>query len=328
MKRFIFILFIAGFLLSGCTTTRSIQAVATEEVKKDNKAVEISSADKAKEESAPKGKDEKGVQPAVVQEEPEIILEKYIIVEKPVFLEEDSGTNTKQLTPEDYANRMTEKEKGGIMEYDYIPTQTYPIFTQPMRITDICLQPGEFFEENSVVMGESSKWMLESGLSNSNGIKQQHVYLKPLEAGLETTLIINTTQRIYRILLKSYKTKYMSVVQFRYRLGKMGGQFVDMKTAAGGGVSYNEIDRYDFGYKVTYTKGKKPKWLPTVVMNDGVKTYIYLPKEVINNEIPGVFENTSDIINYRLKDNMFVIDKIADKLTLKYKGQSITITKL
>lgn len=330
--KLIFAVVIIAAMFTSCLSTQSVQAVSVEEIKKEKPDTEA-----IKEEAPPtttlEGKKELTQEATAItdikkEEVIEPVIEKYIIVEKPIMVGEDSFKEYKRATQEELAMSFIENNNGGIMTYDYLNTETYPIFTQPNRITDICLQPGEFFEQNNIITGDSEKWMFESGLSNSNGIKQQHLYIKPLMPGLETTLIVNTTHRIYRMLIRSYNTKYMSVVQFRYRLGSFGGQFVDLKKETGATMNVKEAERFNFGYKVTYMKNKKPKWLPTVVMDDGQKTYIYLPEGVQNAEIPGVFENKNDIINYRLKENMLIIDKVTDKITLKYDGKTVTIIRL
>ena len=44
-------------------------------------------------------------------------------------------------------------------------------------------------------------------------------------------------------------------------------------------------------------------------------------------EMPGIFENKADVVNYRVQGNILVVDKLIETITVKYKNQKITIEK-
>ncbi|MCD1654510.1 TrbG/VirB9 family P-type conjugative transfer protein [Treponema zuelzerae] len=82
-----------------------------------------------------------------------------------------------------------------------------------------------------------------------------------------------------------------------------------------------------FDYKITFNVFKKPRWIPTRVYDDGKKTYITFGEEVLQMELPGIFENKADVVNYRPQGNLIVIDKLIERVTVKYKKERITIEK-
>jgi type IV secretion system protein VirB9 len=83
-----------------------------------------------------------------------------------------------------------------------------------LQICDVQLQPGENI--NSVNVGDSARWLIEPAVSNSGPNETQHLIIKPLDANLNTTLIVTTDRRTYHIRLVSHRTQFMSRVAFTY----------------------------------------------------------------------------------------------------------------
>jgi type IV secretion system protein VirB9 len=71
----------------------------------------------------------------------------------------------------------------------------------------------------------------------------------------------------------------------------------------------------------------KPYWLPELVFDDGSKTYIRFPAQVLQREMPAVFENRRFILNYRVIGNLIIIDKLIENLTVKIERTEIFISK-
>ena len=55
------------------------------------------------------------------------------------------------------------------------------------------------------------------------------------------------------------------------------------------------------------------------VMDDGAKTYIQMPIETIHRELPVLVvkgPNGSEMVNYRVKDNTYIVDRLFDRAAL------------
>ena len=63
------------------------------------------------------------------------------------------------------------------------------ILASPMQVCDVELQPGE--RVNEVIVGDSARWMVETG----NAGNVAHLFIKPVDAGLETSAVITTDRR-------------------------------------------------------------------------------------------------------------------------------------
>ena len=272
------------------------------------------------------------VLPLSVFAEPEIIT-----VERPVFVPEKEATRT----PVTGVPAVQDSNRQGIirpsdfshaaMVYDFNPDWVYEIYTQPLRASDIILQPGEQVLEAPFI-SDSVRWMLGAGVSYEQGIPVQHIYIKPSEAGIEASLIINTDRRVYHAILRSYNTVFMPMVRWRYHSTAMPNNYIapplSKDNESGTRINLTADPRFlSFDYRITYGLFRKPAWLPELVFDDGSKTYITFPQSVLTRELPAVFENRKDLLNYRVIDNLIIIDKLVESITVKIERTEISISK-
>lgn len=280
------------------------------------------------------------------------IIEKpvYIVADSPEFdqlVQEEAGRSG---LPEDIvAGKIAEgttdpsdqfaRWDGVILEYDYDPGFIYHIYSSPFRITDIELEPGETLT-GEIITGDSGRWMIESGIVGD----QAHIYLKPTITNLETSMIINTNRRRYYLVIRSYNQKYMVGVRWRYPRTELARalentQGLPMNTEAGeiaedalgipvlGNQMFN---LYSFDYKVRYPKRLEVRWIPVRVYDDGTKTFIELPQDALNFELPVIHlgkRKKDEIVNYRVVDTTMVIDKLITDVTLSLDKSWATISK-
>lgn len=360
---------IFALLAASCASTLSFQKEGTAIEKQEQQAAEDAATAKAKEEAASKASAEKPIvgaaatpdttaEPAA-QAAPDASPEAYVVerlvyVERPIYYpvtqyqppksgpeSAAEATKASTATPETY--------NGRILEYDYDETITYQVYCQPLRVTDVYLEPGEVLVETPF-MGDSSRWQIGYNKSlSAKGIEVQHIYIKPNLAGLETTMIINTTKRIYYILLRSYPDVFMAGVRWRYanmdmpqNLVQLPKITVESKPLMEGKQQQREnainicVEKYGIDkamvstdYTMKYPGGSKtPAWLPAMVFDDGKKTYIYLPPNVGYHEIPGLLINKDEMVNYRLDGNVMIVDRLVERIILKLKDVTVTISKV
>jgi len=279
---------------------------------------------------------------------PPVVVEKKIYIEKPIYYPESAertpqspGDSVMQalsrgvMKPKDY--------NGALMLYDYDSSLVYQVYAMPLRVTDIYLEPGEKLIEQPFC-GDTSRWNIGGGVSKAAGVDTQHLYLKPAEEGLETTLIINTDRRIYHLIIKSFKDTFMLAVMWHYPgLGMPldflprdnqrndtsehgGRQSSDQGESSPSAIGIDPV-LMSSDYTVSYPKGNPPQWLPTLVLDDGAKTYVVLPDTVIHHELPAAFGENGEIVNFRVKDNVIVIDRLLRKVQLKLRDVTVEIKK-
>jgi type IV secretion system protein VirB9 len=261
-----------------------------------------------------------------------------VYVEKPVYQPAAEpretpapGKSAVQKSTES-AVKMPDSYVHGTMWYDYSDDFVYEIYTQPYRTTDLVLEPGEQVIEMPF-MSENQVWVLGAGVSKERGQDVQHFFIKPVLTGLVTSMIIITDRRVYRLLLKSYKDAYMTIVKFKYpdafpwtvkTDGAAAGINSLKKTTSAGGVNPEYLS---FDYRMRYSLFRKPLWCPTLVYDDGAKTYIRMDETVLHLASPVLFDKNSSIIDYWVSGSLIVINQLIDKVTLRYGKQKVVIEK-
>ena len=269
--------------------------------------------------------------PVSIHIDPEIVIR-----ERPVYVPEKEAPRPHQsgipavqdsnnagiAKPSDYSHAA--------MVYDYDPDWVYEVYAQPLRACDIVLEPGENVLEAPFV-SDSVRWQLGAGVSYQKGIPVQHIYVKPTESGIDASLIINTDKRVYHIILRSYKSVHMPITRWNYYTTAMPNNTITPPSPKGTDPQspLGTDPRYlSFNYRITYGWfGGKPRWLPKLVFDDGSKTYITFPESVLNRELPAIFENRKDVLNYRVIDNLIIIDQLVDNITVKIQRTEISISR-
>ena len=103
--------------------------------------------------------------------------------------------------------------KAGLVTFAYgsgIPTVVCAL----LELTDLAFEKGESIL--SVQLGDSVRWNIESAISGSANDSVEHLIVKPLEAGLKTSMLITTDRRTYHIRLKSTEADFIPAVVFSY----------------------------------------------------------------------------------------------------------------
>jgi type IV secretion system protein VirB9 len=284
--------------------------------------------------------------PAIITVPLETPPPEVIVIEKPLYVPEGSppaqaGPSGRPAVQRSNAEGIVEPKdySKAAMVYDFDPDWVYEVYTQPLRVSDIRLEPGERAWEIPFV-SDSERWIVGAGVSLESGLEIQHFYVKPKEANLEATLIINTDRRVYHIVLKSFRDVYMPMIRWRYFYTGLPNSYIGRgqtgrapplpasSPSAQEGAEDGLDPRFlSFNYRITYSRFRKPAWLPRLVYDDGRKTYISFPENVLQRQLPTVFEERNNAVNYRVLDAVIVIDKLITKITVKLENREIVIEK-
>lgn len=200
--------------------------------------------------------------------------------------------------------------------------QPINIVCSPLNVTDIELEPGETV--NTIHVGDSARWLIEPAITGGEGTSIQHLIVKPLDAGIKTSMVVTTNVRTYHINLKAHATKFMPQVSFAYpekayaRLEAAQQQAAQARAARTIPETGEYLGNLDFNYEID---GDDPSWKPLRVYNNGSKTIIQLPKSVQAAEAPALLvmrdgSKTENLVNYRLIGNRYIVDSVFDQAVL------------
>jgi len=219
-----------------------------------------------------------------------------------------------------------------IVQYAYEPGTLYQVYAEPMRITDIALEPGEKIL-GEPASGDVVRWLLALGKSMERGVEQWHVYLKPTRPELETNLAINTDRRSYLLELHSYADTYMAAIVWHYpedELARLQAQASELGVQQKNSVPVVGIDALNFGYTIQVVKGA-PAWTPVQVFDDGRRTFVRFPSAMVLREAPALFvlrDSETQLVNYRVKNDTYVIDRLIDAAELRVGQKDQEIVRI
>jgi type IV secretion system protein VirB9 len=198
-----------------------------------------------------------------------------------------------------------------------------------LQVCDIELQPGE--QVNSIHLGDQARWLIEPAITGQGAAEVQHLIVKPMDVGLETSLVVTTNRRTYHIRLRSHRREFMPRVGFIYpedarakwdAIKAQKNRTMAIRQSRVIPETGEYLGHLDFAYSVSGNAA----WKPVRVYNDGQKTIIQMPRIMAQTEAPtllllnkkgGLFRKDDTVmVNYRLQGDRYIVDAVFDKAIL------------
>ena len=209
----------------------------------------------------------------------------------------------------------------GSLRYPYRGGLEPTLTCKPLYVCDVTLEAGETIL--NLAIGDSARWVIAAAQSGPSG-SIPHVFIKPTESDLQTNLLITTTKRVYYLRLTANgSTVEPSRISYSYPDEEAAAQAARDAKATIADVVVPELpllppDQLDYNYRIQGAKEIQP----TKVYNDGVHSYIQY--NALPTDLPVVYAVAADgsdqIVNYRLKDTIFVVDGIPTGFDLVLNG--------
>ncbi len=209
--------------------------------------------------------------------------------------------------------------QGGQLVYVHGADGGIPVvIAAPLQVVDVELEPGEMV--NEIVVGDSARWQVESGSAGAS----THLFIKPIDVGLESSAVVTTDRRVYHLRLVSRKNDYTPYVGFVYaddlRRQVAANQAQQQrqqkwKSTEDQGGATTDLSKLNFAYDVS---GSAP-WKPERVYDDGRKMYIQLPSSTGSGEMPALLVKKGQkdvLVNYRVKGLTIEVDGLFPHLAL------------
>lgn len=197
------------------------------------------------------------------------------------------------------------------------------IYCCPGYVTDIQLQLGEQIQR--ITTGDKSRWNIETFFSDVLEGGRWHIYLRPLQLGLETNIIIATDKHNYQILAAT-DTLYNPIVEWNYP-GET--QEYDFGIKSQKVLEVESVDKLNFSYIIS--KSKRYSWTPNFVFDDGFRTYINIPEDVLHKINPALFmvnqDGTLVFVNYLISNGNLVVDTVGTEFQMRVKDQVVRIRR-
>lgn len=220
---------------------------------------------------------------------------------------------------------------GGVQVFGWSDGRVYEVWTAPLRVTTLTLAPGETVTAKAA--GDTVRWQIGESQSGAGASSRTHVLIKPLQTGLETNLVLTTSQRVYLLTLRSGAVDafnaaiawdYGSAASNRPGADPLSGlPPVDVQAATPQGP-------LDARYRIE-ARGRSPRWAPTAVFNDGARTFITLSPGAAIDEAPALFVRAGEdlqLVNYRQADGVLIVDRLFDNAELRLGDRRPQIVRI
>jgi type IV secretion system protein VirB9 len=213
--------------------------------------------------------------------------------------------------------------EGGIQVFAWEAGRVFEVWTAPLRVTTLTLGEGETVIAKAA--GDTVRWQIGEAASGEGPARRTHVMLKPLERGLETNLVLTTNRRVYLIDLKSGPPDgFNAAVAWTPTPTR---EAVPATTALEAPVDLRVADPVvmpegplDARYRLE-PQGRRPRWTPSAVFNDGRRTFIAFDADLQVDEAPALFviaaNGEAQLANYRQAGGLFIVDRVFDRAELR-----------
>lgn len=220
---------------------------------------------------------------------------------------------------------------GGVQVFAYAPGRVYEVWAAPLRVTTLTLAPGESIVSKAA--GDTERWQIGETTSGAGAGQRTHVMIKPLQRGLETNLVLATSQRIYLLQLRSGAPEAFNAAV----AWDVGAVLADPPAAEPppepAETAASPAGPLDARFRISF-RGRRPAWTPAAVMTDGVRTYLSFPPSLAATEAPALFAIGADgepqLVNYRQHAGLWVVDRVLDAAELRLgdrRGQVVRIRR-
>ena len=192
-----------------------------------------------------------------------------------------------------------------------------------LRVCSVELEPGETV--NKVDAGDPVRWSITPAIVGEGLNRTVHVVIKPKsdEPGLYTNVKIATNRRMYDFDIFSVTgDRFVRRIAFSYpeneqrEWEKQQAAMEQEDSLVTAQLPTLSVDKLNFGYEI---EGDYPH-KPVRIFDDKEKTYIQMSLEFRSQEAPVLVLIGSDrkeqLVNYRLKNGYYIVDKIFSKAAL------------
>ena len=219
--------------------------------------------------------------------------------------------------------------------FGYEQGRVYEVWTAPMRITALSLEPGE--KIISKAAGDTERWMIGDTTSGEAETVQTHLLIKPYRAGQATNMVVTTNRRVYLLALKASgeSEAFNAAVSWTHPRPQAPTSQVAVGPAETAPMPSSPATLLKAlgpeAYRIR-TGWRKPEWTPLSIHDDGRQTFITFPDTLGTTEAPPLFvlneKGEAQLTNWRKQGNSYVVDRLFQKAELRLGGERPLIVKI
>jgi len=233
------------------------------------------------------------------------------------------GANDRAADQNGEAAPTGDHRVGALQMFEWTPGRVYEVRAAPLRVTTLTLGLGETLLGKAA--GDTVRWQIGETTSGSGAGLRTHVLLKPLERGLATNLVLTTNRRVYFVDLRSGSAdRFNPAVAWQETIEDLRAERRHPATSAEPLRIADPVvvpeGPLDARYRIS-PQGRRPRWTPASVLNDGQRTFITFDANLQIDEAPTLFVIAPDgerqMTNYRQAGGLFIVDRVFDRAELR-----------
>lgn len=221
---------------------------------------------------------------------------------------------------------------GGVQVFAWSPGRVYAVWSAPLRVTTLSLEPGETLVAKAA--GDTVRWQIGEATSGEGATLRTHVLLKPLQRGLQTNLVLTTNRRVYFLDLHSGGPDgFNAAVAWNTAdVTAPASPVVQSKSEVGGADPIVAPEGPLDGRYLIQPQGRRARWTPASVFNDGRRTFIAFNPDLQINESPALFiiapDGEAQMVNYRQSGGVFIVDGVFERAELRLGDRRPQIVRI
>lgn len=222
--------------------------------------------------------------------------------------------------------------------FSFEQSRVYEVWTAPMRITALTLEPGERIINKAA--GDTERWMIGDTTSGEGATLQSQILIKPFRSGIATNMVIATNRRMYLLSLQAGESTeaFNAVVTWTYPspLPNEGAPVGTTESPAippvASPVPSPNIATLNQNYRIRAGWWGRPDWTPISVSDDGRQTFITFPDTLGSTEAPPLFvigeDGQAQLTNWRKQGSVYVVDRLFERAELRLGGDNPRVVRI
>lgn len=194
--------------------------------------------------------------------------------------------------------------------YAWEPGAIYELQTSPDFVSTLLLEPGEVLID--IAAADTARWSVSNTLSGDRAL----LIVKPSAPKLKTNIVLVTDRRAYLIEAVSAAGEvYTAQAAWTYPSPPTPPPVPEPDPKPEPPPRQIHED-----YVLKAPRKGPPPWMPEKVWDDGRRTYVQFPEDIVASDMPPLFIRTPEgleLVNYRIDGRRYEVDRIFTEAELR-----------
>ncbi|PKP81954.1 MAG: hypothetical protein CVT79_06565 [Alphaproteobacteria bacterium HGW-Alphaproteobacteria-18] len=205
--------------------------------------------------------------------------------------------------------------------YAWEPGAIYELQTSPDFVSTLLLEPGEVLID--IAAADTARWSVSNTLSGDRAL----LIVKPSAPKLKTNIVLVTDRRAYLIEAVSAAGEvYTAQAAWTYPAPPAPPPAPEPAPKPEPPPRQIHED-----YVLKAPRKGPPPWMPEKVWDDGRRTYVQFPEDIVASDMPPLLIRTAEgleLVNYRIDGRSYEVDRIFTAAELRLGRKKPVVVRI